>query len=72
MITGEQKMRQAAKGMRSKSLHSLIAKDETIQIRVSSADKVAMKALAKELDVTLTEYLCCCHRIVSERLEARE
>lgn len=42
-------------------LQELLAKTETISMRVTAAEKADMQATAKLLALTLTEYLCKLH-----------
>jgi predicted DNA binding CopG/RHH family protein len=49
-------------------LNTLLRKDSAIQMRVTEADKDDIKGTAKNLGLTVTEYLLRCHYIVSKRL----
>lgn len=49
-------------------LNALLKKDQTIQMRVTEADKQDIKATAQGLGLTATEYLLRCHYVVSKKL----
>ena len=46
-----------------------LPKDQTVQLRLSSVEKDAIKKAASACGRTVTEYLLECHRIVSRKLK---
>lgn len=48
------------------------AKEERVEIRVSSEDKASMAATAKQLGMSVTQYLTRLHQIAVEKLDEDE
>ena len=46
-----------------------LPKDQTVQMRLSSVEKDAIKKAASACGRTVTEYLLECHRVVSRKLK---
>ena len=46
-----------------------MTKDQTVQLRLSSTEKNAIKRAASACGRTVTEYLLECHRLVARRLK---
>lgn len=58
-----------AQSLTKKEVERKIPKTETIQLRVSKADKESIKKTAQKNGLTTTDYLIRCHYLVSEKLE---
>jgi uncharacterized protein (DUF1778 family) len=46
-----------------------LPKDQTVQLRLSSVEKDAIKKAASACGRTVTEYLLECHRVVARKLK---
>ena len=61
-------IQKAMKGVKADALRNSVAKDAAIYMKLPKADKAEMQRVARELGLTLSEYVVTCHRAVSERL----
>ena len=52
-------------------LRSALAKEGTIQIRVSATEKAEMQRVAKTCNLTLTDYLCRLHAVAAQKLAGK-
>lgn len=52
-------------------LRSALVKEDTVQIRVSATEKADMQRVAKECNLTLTDYLCRLHAIAAHKLDRK-
>ena len=52
----------------SAEVHDTLPKTQTIQLRLSLAEKKAVKAAASGCGRTVSEYLLECHRLVADKL----
>lgn len=59
------------KGKKPERVREFIAKNRVISIRVSETDRVEMKRVAKNLHLTLSEYLLRLHYYAAETLERK-
>lgn len=69
MIKKKMELDEVFRGTRRDSLKKAIAKSHVVSIRVTENDKTDMQAMAKSLDLTVTDYLTNLHCFARRKLE---